>query len=170
MPTRACQSLAFFTEYPQEPTRSCPYWTIYHTSLPGPHSLYRVFTWTFQILVTECSQAPARSSQSLLYVHRHMLDFHILYRRTWPLKRCYSRSRIRDFPALSLSPKSNCTDWVPTVFLGWQPCQVGDINGRFRDGLHLQHQSCDRNWYSACSDVCGEAGRRVIRILTMQVA
>lgn len=156
MSPRACQILTLLNELSH--------------SLPGPHSLYRVFAWACQILVTECSQEPARSSQSLLYVHRHMLDFHILYRRTSPLKPLYSRLHIRHVPVLSLGPKSNYTAWIHTFFLGWQPCEVGDINRRFRDGLRLQHQSYDRNWYSACSDVSGDVGRRVIRILTIQVA
>jgi hypothetical protein len=158
MPARACQSLAFFAECPQEPARSWRYWTSYHIAFQD------------LTLCPECSREPARSLQSLLYVRRHMLDFHILYRRTSPLKRFYSRLRIRDVPALSLGPKSNYTDWVHTVFLGWQPCEVGDINRRFRDGVHLQHQTYDMNWNSACSDVSRDAGRPVSRILTMQVA
>ena len=139
-------------------------------SLPGSHSLYRMFTWAYQILVTEYSQAPAVSSQCLLCVHRHMLDFQILYRRTLPLKGFHTRLRIPDVQALSLGPKSNYTDWGHTVFLGWQPCEVVDIIRRFRDGLHIQHQSYERNWYSTCSDVPADIWRRVVRILTLHVA
>ena len=95
------------------------------------------------------------------------ISYHIV---TSPLKSFYSRLRIRDVPASSLGPKFNYCDWGHTVFLGWQPCEVVDIIRRSRDELHLQHQSYDRNWYSACSDVPEDIWRRVVIILTMQVA
>ena len=138
-------------------------------SLPGSHTLYRMFSWACQILVTECSQAPAGSSQCLLCVHRHMLYFSHSLPTNTPLKRFYSRLRIQDVPVLSLGPKFNYIVWGYTVFSGWQLSELVDIIRRFRDGLHLQRKSYDRNWYSACSDVPGDNGRRIVRILTMQV-